>query len=238
MVAVSSPPSSFVTDGGLPAATPLILVLKMDVIRKAGPAAVPLVTRLMGGLGGLTSKIGQSKVAQGASKFADDAMSAFNAGRAGTAGATTGATTGASSATASSAGTPTPTPTPTPRQHFNLPENYRDPVGDAGGEGAAPWMRGGAGFEEARGSQTSTIVDRAGAADRGEVAREAAKEATMQVIKPATAIGVGYTGLSALNNRKARKEQELAAEQDRIQQVSQQARSKAGTTTGQIGVSA
>ena len=218
MVAVSSPRSSFVTDGGLSTAAPPILVVKRDAIRKNPAAALPWLARLGGSL---TGKIGQSKLAQGASKLYGDTMAAWGAG---VGGAGAG---GVSSATASSV----------PKTHPGIPEV---PTHHMGSElSSPPWESQPEAFQRLAGRvPSSNLADRAAAADRGEAAREAGKEGAMGVIKPATALGVGYAGMSALGNRKQRIEQNRVSEQDRIQQVAEQARSKAGTGGGQVGVSA
>ena len=222
LVAISSPePSSFVTSGPSAAAPPVLVV-----------KAPPLFGAAAKGLGSLVGRIAGSKPVQSGGKWLEDMSSSFSQGMAGQ----TAGGAGLGNIAERAAEEPERQLFQTYYDWSNIGESGQ-PHERAGGiaygraaSGMPPEGKPVGGREVLREIQEDQ--------EREKEVKDAAKEGAKAVLKPSALVGVGYMGYGALSNRAQKREQETTAEQERIQQIGEQARSKAGTGGGQVAVTA
>jgi len=281
MVAVSSPPSSFVTDGGLPAATPPILVVKSKDDIEKWAQFLPILTSA------LFSQAGRTGAAKLGTKMMGRVGAAKNARAASKAGVVPKG--GGSNTLNALRGKPYTDVAHNPvkiqgwKQGQNTPglnlpeghtnwESYLDtqkPVTNLTNPPSPSTTQtrlnvfdnaqGHSGYTapSAPSAPSPTGQQMAGARrqalqaeiDRQELTTPSAVQGSLpKTVEPFTGeeksmmatggVGIGSAGIQRMQARSQAKLQARQQEQDRIQQVAQQARSKAGTTTGQVGVSA
>ena len=278
MVAVS-PPSSFVTDGGLPAATPPILVVKSKDDIEKWAQFLPILTSA------LFSQAGRTGAAKLGTKMMGRVGAAKNARAASKAGVVPKG--GGSNTLNALRGKPYTDVAHNPvkiqgwKQGQNTPglnlpeghtnwESYLDtqkPVTDLTNPSTTQTQlpnlfdnaQGNSGYTapSAPSAPSPTGQQMAGARrqalqthiDEQKLTTPSAVEGSLpKTVEPFTGeeksmmatggVGIGSAGIQSMQARSQENQAKFQQEQDRIQQVAQQARSKAGTTTGQVGVSA